>query len=460
MELETAPAVGASPSAGSHRTRAGLIDLRCGRTRWQVRPELASDLLDSVAIDVGRALLPVFRGSAENRRAAVPTLRESAGLSLEDWLADGAAEIVKSGPHRAVYRLALPAGDFYLKHYRIPGPRAALQNVIRPCKAMLEFRAAQRVAACGIPTAEAVAVGRTFSGWRVTDNYLITKAIPDVVPLHDYLLSDFPELPAAEQTRIRQQIARRLGRLAGRMHRGRLAHHDFHAGNVLIRIDEDRVRLWLIDLHALSHRLWLIEREARENLASLGHFFTALATPSDRLRFFTSYWRERRGESFNHAASAFASAVRRVEDFCRRATIEAFRRDDKKWRRANRRVRTIHGDGIRIRGLAELGDDFLQSVVERPDLLFDASRVQTWNHRSADCRDALILLPVNGETRMCRAIWTAAPVGRLVFRRRNPAARLAWEAGHALLRRRIPAVRPLLHADFAPPTCAGSLLLI
>ena len=52
------------------------------------------------------------------------------------------AETVKTGPHRSVYRLLLPGGEFYLKHFRIADWKALLQNVVRPSKAEREWRAA------------------------------------------------------------------------------------------------------------------------------------------------------------------------------------------------------------------------------------------------------------------------------------------------------------------------------
>src|SRR5207245_3852856 len=40
------------------------------------------------------------------------------GPDLERWLADGSAEVVKTGPHRTVYRVRLPGGMVYVKHCR------------------------------------------------------------------------------------------------------------------------------------------------------------------------------------------------------------------------------------------------------------------------------------------------------------------------------------------------------
>src|SRR5438477_8367159 len=48
------------------------------------------------------------------------------GLRLDEWLRSGLAHVVKNGPHRTVYRIALPGECIYLKHHRLPDVRAWL----------------------------------------------------------------------------------------------------------------------------------------------------------------------------------------------------------------------------------------------------------------------------------------------------------------------------------------------
>ena len=62
----------------------------------------------------------------------VDALFDARGVRIEELLQTGEAEIIKTGPHRTVYRLSLPLGRFYLKHYRIPDWRALFQNLFRP----------------------------------------------------------------------------------------------------------------------------------------------------------------------------------------------------------------------------------------------------------------------------------------------------------------------------------------
>src|SRR5947209_15358394 len=102
------------------------------------------------------------------------------GPPLARWLETGQARVVKQGPHQAVYRVLLPGLDGHLKEYRLADARARLRRLVRPGKARLEFDRAVAAAERGVPTVEPLAVGE--SGEK---SYLLTRTLPDVVPLHD-----------------------------------------------------------------------------------------------------------------------------------------------------------------------------------------------------------------------------------------------------------------------------------
>ena len=54
-----------------------------------------------------------------------------AGLRLDEWREQGKLAIIKSGPHRVVYRVDLPQGSIYVKHFLVPDWRAALRQWVR-----------------------------------------------------------------------------------------------------------------------------------------------------------------------------------------------------------------------------------------------------------------------------------------------------------------------------------------
>src|SRR4051794_22762387 len=81
------------------------------------------------------------------------------GPDPDRWVADGSAEVVKSGPHRTVYRVTLPGGTVFVKHCRISGPRAWAREVLRPAKARLECENARTLRDRGVAAVVALAWG-------------------------------------------------------------------------------------------------------------------------------------------------------------------------------------------------------------------------------------------------------------------------------------------------------------
>ncbi len=356
-------------------------------------------------------------------------------LPISEWLALGVATVIKSGPHRAVYRLILPQGTFYLKHYRTPDWQAVLQNVVRPAKADLEWRSARRVSELGLKTIETVAVGRRRVLGVVTDNFLISRAIENVQPLDEFVAETLPGFESSEQCRFRQEIARRLGRLAAALHRGGILHRDLHPGNVLIQRQDNGAQLFLIDLHALHQKRFLTRRQIARNLALLNNFFARRSSLADRCRFLKAYFEASNQRQPDQRISR--DTLRFVESICRRELEKADVRGDKKWRRGNRRLIILETPPHRCRGLSGLGRVLLQSLKQNPDQLVEDWPLFSWQKSAEGDQQAVIELPYNRQTQ--RAVLT-------VFRSTG-SARGAWEMGHALVRRKLPAAVPLLFVE-------------
>ena len=323
------------------------------------------------------------------------------GLRLSEWIATGCASVVKHGPHRTVYRVTLPEGVYYLKHYRVAGTRAWLQNNLRPARALREATAAVHVRAAGIATAVTVGVGRQVAGPLrcgpfSADSYFVTREIPGVEPLDEWALAH----AATASPTLRRNLIAALADLTATLHRRGLEHADYHAGNVLLRVIGDAVQLWLIDLHPLrparmtTRRRWTM-------LGMLGTSLGIAATAADRLRFFRAY----------AAALGVCDQPTAVATFCAHDEQSRQRRADRKWRRGNRRVFKVDVPGLAARGLAILGREPLNIARERLHA------------------DPTATLPFPAAVRVL-------PAGCV--------ARQAWETGHALHRRGFPVPQPLL----------------
>jgi tRNA A-37 threonylcarbamoyl transferase component Bud32 len=418
-------------------------EVQLGDLNWRVRVDLAEEILSE------------------------------GGLDIEQRLRDGSATVVKSGDHRTVYRLQLPCGRFYLKHYRAADWKSQLRNCLRRCPAQREWNAIEAVADAGIPTIEPAALGMRTWGPFVADSFLLTRAVEPAETLHDYVrkLSEPGEriLPAR-----RQKLAVRLGTLIATLHANGLVHGDLHAGNVLIRNEPGgELQLWLIDLHAIGRRRWISLRRLARNLAMFAHFFTQYGAPADRLRFFQSYWDrvnqialpspsvaelarvqtgdcERRNScEFRYVSLPETSdpasrrhIIRSVEAACAEWSERAFDKADRKWLRGHRKLIIVDTEAAHCRGVAELGGEFLRLVGRHPDvlqsgLLTIAGNLQTTFDRPQHPGIRIHVGPA-GEPVQLR--W----LGR---NQRWPATRVRWEMGHALLRRGIPTPRPLLFVE-------------
>jgi tRNA A-37 threonylcarbamoyl transferase component Bud32 len=372
------------------------------------------------------------------------------GLGPAGW-----ATIVKSGPHRAVYRVKLPAATLFLKHFKIADWRAWARNLLLGSPARREAAAAERIAEAGIQTTVSAAVGTRRRGLVVRESFLITREIADSTPL-DQIVRE--RLASAEQgnvppdePRFRRDLARALGRLTGRLHRYGLTHGDLHLANLLIRIRADgELCLSLIDLQRVGRHWVLPLRKARHDLFGLYNSVNGIAGQAERRRFLSAYWLEAAASDSRLAIrgrGAIDRMARRLEAFCARGLRREQIRNDRKWQRSNRRLIVSDRGRQLARGLSALGPTAILKYREDPDALFEADKIRFWRRRVKHSRAALVDFVVGGKTVVCDVRETSRPLGwrDLLFVSRWSATRRAWEMGHALRRRQIGAARPLLY---------------
>src|SRR5262249_48602337 len=154
------------------------------------------------------------------------------------WLRNGQARIVKHGPHRSVYAVALPGLNFHVKHNRLANARAWLRELARSSKALSECLRAQSVAARQVPTVTPLAVGRRMLGLGKRESFLITRSLDATRPLDAFAVRFLPTLPPGRRATIRQRLAVALGAFLARLHEAGILHHDLHAGNVMVGLTD------------------------------------------------------------------------------------------------------------------------------------------------------------------------------------------------------------------------------
>jgi tRNA A-37 threonylcarbamoyl transferase component Bud32 len=395
-----------------------VIERECGGVRWQVSPGLFD--------------------SEESPRQEL--LFGPGGLRLAEWLAGGAARVVKQAPHRTVYRVTLPGLDFHLKQYPVRDRRSWLRTLLRPSKARAEYDLTRGVMARGVPTVEPLAVGESTAAPRCS--YLLTRTLPDAVPLNDFL----DAVPAAwgtcRRARFRQRLAVALGELLATMHRAGVTHHDLHPGNLLLRLGNDGLPyLYLIDLHAVRLGSPLTWRAARDNLVILNRWFVLRSERGDRLRFWNAYQSalgEERADPNGDAAQ-----VRDLEKRTRLSNLRFWRDQDRRCLGGNRHFRKVGRGAVAGFAVADLDDAVLAPFLADPDFPFHRPGVSVLKDSPTSSVVEFDLPTAAGPCRVVYKRFAGGTVDAVASLVRPAPALRSYVLGHGLRLRCLPTPRPL-----------------
>lgn len=364
-------------------------------------------------------------------------------LPLDEWKRDGRLKTVKRGPHRVVYRADLAEGPVYVKHFLVPNFRAKARQWFRAGKGRNEGRRAAKLEAIGVPTITPVALGERRVGKFLLENFLVTKEIPDTVPLDEFVERRMPLMSEARQGRLRRDLARVLADLTARLHDAGFVHNDFHPGNVLIRIEaDDSLRLAVIDLDALRVTRRLSWNDARENLALLNHYFWSRCNRSDRFRFLKAYLKARKEPSTPGARGL----ARSIEQATRVWAERMWRRWGRRCWGRNKYFTTYLGSRARAVASRDLDAAVVESLIADPDApLRHKDTVILKESRTAVVAE--LTLPVKGRpTRVIYKRFNAKkPLETLLNVVRPSRACRAWQGGQHLKSRGLPTPQNLAY---------------
>lgn len=371
------------------------------------------------------------------------------GIRLAEWLRGGQAHVVKEGPHRAVYYIALPEARFFLKHNRLMDFRGWLRQLVRPAKARIEFEHALTVAARNLPTIIPLGLGERCAGAGPNDSFLMTHSLEDAQPLGGFLSGTFRNWPRDRQIRFRQRLAGELGCLMARIHDAGVAHRDLHPGNLLVREQDDQPTLYLVDLHAVRIGSPLTWPAARDNLALLNRWFSLRTGRTDRLRFWKAYRLARQTGGLRKAPMLADRTFEKrlaleLEAQTLRSNLGFWRQRSGRCLSANRYFQRVSSAIARGHAVRELSGDTLAALLADPDELFRGPGVKILKS-SPSSTVAELEMPLGGEMR--RVIYkrfraTSRTDPWLALVRATPALR-SWCYGHGLLDRGLPTARPL-----------------
>ena len=291
LELSTRLAIDEPlhPARTSRTSRRGPDGAGCGKHRKRRRASA-----DVQAARLG--VVAVRQTSAGGRGTAGATCCwERTACGWTSGARQGSLTTIKSGPHRIVYRVELPQGTIYIKHFLVPDWRAIAPPVGSP------RQGTERGEALPAPGLDRSADDHAGRAGRTAEAEVPVRELPG----HARDLRRDPArrvrrapAPGAGPSRcgrsIRQKLAEALAVMTARLHDAGLLHQDFHPGNIMVRLGRRQTpELFMIDLDALRKSRRVTWKLARQNLALLDHFFWLRSSRTDRYRFLKTYLRNR-----------------------------------------------------------------------------------------------------------------------------------------------------------------------
>jgi len=263
-----------------------------------------------------------FRLGRRMIRLRTDFLRFAADLPPDEKFFDGLRgpfSPVNSASTSRVHRCRISFGgtclDLYLKQHLHRNLRDYFKHLIRPSRAMREFKASQMLAENGFDTPAMIAVGRIGAGLLENRNFLITARLDSARALYVWLQQRVPS-DIRDTLQMRRSLIRQLGETIGRMHASGICHGDLRPGNVFAEEESGRWRFFFLDNERTRKFLYLPRSLVVKNLVQIGMLPEYGVTRTDRLRFLKGYLAADRRFAARYksfAAEVFARTAARLK---------------------------------------------------------------------------------------------------------------------------------------------------
>ena len=152
--------------------------------------------------------------------------------------------------------------DLVVKSFKVPNlTNRFAYGYMRPSKAERSYGNALRLKALGIGTPEPVGYAEYTSAGLLLQSYYLSLALPEACEIRAVFGDpDFPQ---------REEILREFAAFTWQLHRKRILHIDYSAGNILITEKEGKRRFSLVDLNRVRFA-GIPPRTALRSLSRLG----------------------------------------------------------------------------------------------------------------------------------------------------------------------------------------------
>lgn len=379
------------------------VDFELSGYRWKIKSEYADDFR--------RRIIPLALSGKDS-----PGLRVVSRKHARDSFIVSASD---SCP------------ETFVKIHKNYKSRDWLKALILPTRARAEWRAGSRMLASGLPVAEPLGYGELRKGGIAAGCALIVRALENCKKLSSHLHDNYrggpPRVPAGE----RDEFLTAFGALIRRMHDAGFRHPDLHADNIMVDGRESPPRLWLVDLHSVTHTALLSDRARTADLAKLIFSLRGFLSEPQLCEILAAY----RPEAGHEETAARLGRLLNAADSLRKKRVKS---------RAKRCLKTSGSfvvektGGRKLYRRRDFSADAVLGYVERhgeiiassgPGLVKGSAKSVLTRFESSAGSDEYIYVKEFKNTGLIRLL-------EMIFYTHR--GRRAWKAGHRLLRLGIP----------------------
>jgi len=363
------------------------------------------------------------------------------GFCFHSWVKQGWAKLIKSGSGRTIYYVQIPGLHLYVKHFEITPGATNLYRAIRRGRAEKEYDVARLLWQSGVPTIRPLALGERRRNGLLEEAFLITEAIPNGITLFE-LIEDHVRTGALEISHThRRDIIREIARLTAALHAAGLEHRDLHERNLIYqKLDGEKFRLYLVDLHELEKHRQLKWTSTVSELARLGRYFSIRTERTDRLRFFRHYAALRGIDQKD-----FKTFAREVEGETIESRADFWRRRDVRATHRMSGTKSILVPGGEAWAQEDVPHSFFQRFAANPESFLATSIRHWWKRGRGTNVGAIQLDELDPNQTQVVKKYIHPPIREFIASwGRDNAATRAWKNGLALRLRELPTPRPLM----------------
>lgn len=216
-------------------------------------------------------------------------LLEVITLEAERLQKNPACERVPTGKSSLVFKMKVPKGELYLKHFRDSGWINRAKALVLGTRAEKSWRGGNLLRSMGFTTPPLVGMGTSSSLFGRPLDFLVTEAVRG--PRLKQLLKDEPEKQLAAKGWRKGAFLEMLALTIAELHRRGVYHGDLNPTNILVNLEGD---LGLSTFCFLDNaRCQLMKRVPYalrvKDLSGLNNPRLPCISTRDRLRFFSVY---------------------------------------------------------------------------------------------------------------------------------------------------------------------------